>query len=59
MDNKDIANLLKEAVQTSQMKEPVIGNTCGFEVVTGYRTVTDGAKLKAKIDALVSVLEVV
>lgn len=57
MNNKTIAKLLKNAVESSKCKQEVWGKMNGFDVITRYKTVVDGDKLKLGVETIIAMLE--
>lgn len=57
MDNKTIANLLKTVVENSKCRQEVWGKMNGFDIITRYKTVVDGDKLKLGVETIIAMLE--
>lgn len=58
MNNKTIANLLKNVIENSKCKQEVWGKMNGFDIITRYDTVIDGDKLKLGVETIIAMLEV-
>ena len=57
MNNKDIAKVLRKAIESSSYQQPLYGRCGGFEFRDGYTTNHDGNLLAGKIQALADLLE--
>ncbi len=58
ISDKEIAKVLRESIKKSTEERDVYGTVNGFQVILGTESVINGEKLKDRLEALISILEI-
>lgn len=58
ISNKEIAKVIRESIKKSTEEKDVYGTMNGFEIILRTEAVVNGEKLKDRLEALISILEI-
>lgn len=58
ISNKEIAKVLRNSIEQCIEEHNCWGKVCGFDAIVDTKQIVNGEKLKDRIEALISILEI-